>query len=373
LKLAQRRYSIDSSGIRKIFDLAAKLENPCNLSIGLPDYDVPEEVKEAAIEAIRGGKNRYTLTAGVPALREKIKARYAERGHPVEDAIVVAGTSGGLFLTFMALLDPGDELMFADPYFVMYKHLCRFIGAVPAYVDTYPDFRLRREALERAWSPRCKAIVVNSPNNPTGIVYSRDELKMVAEFAAEKNLVLITDEIYEDFVYDGPFDSPANYSDPARTVIISGLSKNVAMTGWRLGWVGGPKALIQALSDIQQYSFVCAPSPAQAAAFAGMDYDMAANRRTFGQRRDAIFSGLRDLGYEVAKPGGAFYIFPKAPNGDGDAFVQRAIENRLLIVPGSVFSERKTHFRISFAADMKMIERGLGIFAELREPAAVRT
>lgn len=174
-------------------------------------------------------------------------------------------------------------------------------------------------------------------------------------------------------MYDGPFDSPANYSDPARTVIISGLSKNVAMTGWRLGWVGGPKTLIQALSDIQQYSFVCAPSPAQAAAFAGMEFDMAENRRTFGGRRDAIFGGLRELGYDVAKPGGAFYIFPKAPNGDGDAFVQRAIENKLLIVPGSVFSERRTHFRISFAADTRMIQRGLGIFAELREPAAVRT
>lgn len=371
MRLAQRRHSIDSSGIRKIFDLAAKLDNPCNLSIGLPDYDVPEVVKEAAIEAIRGGKNRYTLTAGVPALREKIKARYAERGHPVEDAIVVSGTSGGLFLCFMALLDPGDELMFADPYFVMYKHLCRFIGAVPAFVDTYPDFRLRREALDRAWSPRCKAIVVNSPSNPAGIVYTRQELKMVAQFAEEKNLIVITDEIYEDFVYDGPFESPASYTDPERTIIISGLSKNVAMTGWRLGWVGGPKVLVQALSDIQQYSFVCAPSPAQAAAFAGMDYDMAGNRKTFGMRRDAIYKGLHDLGYEVSRPGGAFYIFPKAPNGDGDAFVQKAIENKLLIVPGSVFSERRSHFRISFAADIKMIERGIGILADLRNAVGV--
>ncbi len=365
MNLAKRRFEIDSSGIRKVFDLAAKLKNPCNLSIGLPDYDVPDPVKEAAIEAIRAGQNRYTLTAGVPRLRETVTARYRERGHDVEDAIVVAGTSGGLFLCFLALLNPGDGLMFTDPYFVMYKHLCKFIGAVPAYIDTYPDFRLRREALERAWTPNCKAIVINSPNNPTGIVYSDDELKMAAEFAEEKGLVVITDEIYEDFVFDGPFRSPADFTDPARTVIISGLSKNAAMTGWRIGWVAGPKVLVQALSDIQQYSFVCAPSFAQAASFSALEFDMADIRERFTKRRDFVHAGLVDAGYSVEKPGGAFYVLPAAPGGNGDEFVRRAIEKNLLVVPGSVFSERATHFRISFAAGMEQLERGVGILREL--------
>ncbi len=365
INLAKRRFEIDSSGIRKVFDLAANLKDPCNLSIGLPDYDVPEPVKEAAIAAIREGRNRYTLTAGVPRLRETVRARYHERGHEVEDVIIASGTSGGLFLCFLALLNPGDGLMFADPYFVMYKHLCKFIGAVPAYIDTYPDFRLRREALERAWTPSCKVLIINSPNNPAGVVYTADELRMAAEFAEEKGLVVVTDEIYEDFVFDGSFDSPANYTNPERTVIISGLSKNVAMTGWRIGWVAGPAFLIQALSDIQQYSFVCAPAPAQAAAFSGLEVDMTEIRQRFTERRDLIYGGLKDAGYDVEHPGGAFYILPAAPCGDGDAFVRRAIDHNLLVVPGSVFSERKTHFRISFAAGTDQLQRGIRILREL--------
>lgn len=370
MKLAQRRQQIDSSGIRKIFDLASKLKNPCNLSIGLPDYDVPEVVKESAIEAIRKGQNRYTLTAGLPALRERIKQLYADRGQPVEDVMIASGTSGALFLAFLALLDPGDQVMLPDPYFVMYKALPRFIGAEPVFVDTYPDFRLRREALEAAWTPRCKMLIVNSPNNPSGAVASEEELRMVAQFADEKGLVVLSDEIYEDFSYDGAAPSLGRFSDPARTIVISGLSKNVAMTGWRLGWVTGPKDFILALSDIQQYSFVCAPSVAQAASFAALDYDMSAVRADYRARRDTIYNGLRDLGYSVARPGGAFYIFPEAPNGDGEAFVRRAIEKELLIVPGKVFSERNTHFRISFASSQEQLRRGLDILGELKREFA---
>lgn len=366
MQFAKRRHAIDSSGIRKVFDLAATLKDPCNLSIGLPDYDVPDPVKEAAIGAIRAGRNRYTQTAGNPALRERIRARYAARGIDVEDVMVASGTSGGLFLTFLALLDPGDRVLVPDPYFVMYKHLVRLIGSEPAFVDTYPNFRLTREALERAWSPQCKMLVLNSPNNPSGTVYSEDELRMAGQFADEKGLIVLTDEIYEDFVFDGPFVSPARFTDPARTVIISGLSKNVAMTGWRLGWVAGPKALILALSEIQQYSFVCAPSPAQEAAGAGMDFDMSAIREQFTRRRDLIYSGLVESGYNVEKPGGAFYILPEAPGGDGEAFVRKAIEKNLLVVPGGVFSERNSHFRISFAASTDQLERGIGILGELR-------
>lgn len=367
MQFADRRYQIDSSGIRKVFDLAANLENPCNLSIGLPDYDVPDSVKDAAIEAIRAGHNRYTLTAGIPPLRERVLRMYRDRGLNPEAAIVTSGTSGGLLEVFMALLNPGDQLMFTDPYFVMYKHLSRFIGAEPAYINTYPDFRLRREALEAAYTPKCKLLVINSPNNPTGIVYSEDELKMVAEFADEKGLVVLTDEIYEEFVFDGPFQSIAHHTDPARTIIISGLSKSVAMTGWRLGWVAGPADLVKALSEIQQYSFVCAPSPAQHAAFAGLEYDMKPQRDLYRERRDLIAGGLKELGYEAVAPGGAFYVFPRAPWGTGEEFVKRAIEEELLVVPGNIFSERNTHFRISFAATKDTLRRGLEILDRLRQ------
>lgn len=365
MNLAQRTSLIDSSGIRKVFDLAATLKDPCNLSIGLPDYDVPDPVKDAAIEAIRAGKNRYTLTAGLPLLRERILQLYKDRGTPMEAALIASGTSGGLFLCFLALLDPGDEIMITDPYFVMYRHLPAFIGAVPKYIDTYPDFRLRREALEAAWSPKCKMMVINSPNNPTGVVYSEEELRMAARFAEEKGLIVLTDEIYEHHCYDGQMETIAHFTDPARTIILSGLSKNVAMTGWRLGWVAAPKALINSMSDIQQYSFVCAPSMAQEAAFAGLDYEMTEIRALFKKRRDVIYNGLVERGYEVAKPGGAFYIFPKAPIESGEEFVKLAIKNSLLVVPGNVFSTRNSHFRISFAASTEQLERGLEILEGL--------
>lgn len=366
MRLAQRRSLIDSSGIRKVFDLAASLKDPCNLSIGLPDYDVPDPVKEAAIEAIRGGHNRYTVTAGVPGLRERVLEMYRARGQRHDASIIVSGTSGGLFLAMLALLDPGDELMFTDPYFVMYKHLSRFISAVPKYIDTYPDFRLRREALEAAWSPKCKLLVINSPNNPTGAVYTRAELEMVGKFADEKGLVVLSDEIYESFCFDGAFESVADHTDPERTIVLSGLSKNVAMTGWRLGWVAGPKAFIQALTEIQQYSYVCAPAPAQQAAFAAMEVDMSEKMDLFRRRRDLIADGLASLGFEASRSGGAFYIFPKAPWGTGTEFVEAAIQRELLVVPGNIFSERDTHFRISFAASTEQLERGLGILGEMK-------
>ncbi len=358
-RLAQRTRLIDSSGIRKVFSLGAKMQDPINLSIGLPDFDVLEPVKEAAIAAIRAGRNRYTLTSGTPALRDKLAARYGGR---VEDVIVTAGVSGGILLAFLTLLDEGDEILIPDPYFVMYKHLANYIRAVPVFVDTYPDFHLRREALEKKITPRTRAIIVNSPNNPTGVVYSRDEMKMVAEIAAKHQLVVISDEIYEAFVYDGKPACMLDYCPAA--LILSGLSKSSAMTGWRLGWCAGPGDVIAAMEQIQQYSFVCAPSFAQEAAMVALDIDIAEQRADYRKRRDLIYQGLARH-YCVQKPGGAFYIFPQAPDGDGDRLVARAIENKLLIVPGSVFSERKTHFRISFAATFETIQRGLDVLARL--------
>lgn len=361
--LAERTTRIDSSGIRKVFALGAKLKNPCNLSIGQPDYDVPDPVKEAAIQAIRNGENRYTQTAGLDELREKILNHYREsRRIPADDCLITSGTSGGILLAFMALFDPGDEVLVPDPYFVMYKHLLNLIGAKPVFVDTYPDFRLRREDLEARVTPAAKALIVNSPNNPTGIVYTREELRMAAEFCREHDLLLISDEIYEPFVYEGDAISAGEFEPNA--LILSGFSKSCAMTGWRVGYALGPSAIIKAMTEIQQYTFVCAPSMAQRGAMTAFDFDTAGNTAEYRKKRDRIYNGLSRR-YRVERSGGAFYIFPEAPNGDGDAFVKRAIEKELLIVPGSVFSERKTHFRISFAATDAALDRGIGILDEL--------
>lgn len=365
MKLAQRTKQIDSSGIRKVFNLAQKIADPINLSIGQPDFDVPEPVKQAAIEALQSGFNRYTVTAGLPELREKVLAKYRAKGFDGEDAIVTAGVSGGLVLSFLVLLDPGDEVLMADPYFVMYKHLANFIGARPIYVDTYPDFRLRPKAFEAALTPRTKALIINSPHNPTGTVYSEKELRGLAEVAARHDLLVLSDDIYEHFFYQGE-EAPTIASFYPNTLVLSGLSKSAAMTGWRLGFALGPAEIIRAMTELQQYSFVCAPSFAQQAALVALEHDMAEAREAYRRKRDLIYEGLKDL-YTVQRPEGAFYIFPQAPGGDGDAFVARAIENNVLCVPGSVFSEKKSHFRISFAASDETLRRGVEVLRRLAD------
>jgi aspartate aminotransferase/aminotransferase len=361
--LAERMKLIDSSGIRKVFDLAAKLKDPINLSIGQPDFDIPDEIKEAGIDAIREGFNRYTVTQGIPELRESVSEHYKKHyGVQFDDTLITSGVSGGLMLAFIALVQPGDEVLLPDPYFVMYKHLANLFGGKPVFVDTYPDFALRPDRLEEKVSSKTKVLVINSPANPTGRVYTSRELKDIAEFARRHNLLVISDEIYDRFIYDQSFETFAKYYD--KTLLLNGLSKSSAMTGWRLGWAAGPRALIESMKMLQQYSFVCAPSFAQKAALMAMDYDIGEYISDYRAKRDLIYNGLKDS-FEVEKPGGAFYIFPKAPGGDGAKFVEKAIANSLLIIPGNVFSEKNTHFRISFAAPDETIQRGIEVLRKL--------
>jgi len=355
--IADRMNCIDASGIRKVFALAANMKNPINLSIGQPDYDVDEPVKEIAIQAIRSGFNTYTQTWGVQELRDEASAYYARRfGVPLQNVMVTCGVSGGLFLGLMATVNPGDEVICADPYFVMYKHLVTLLGGVSVPVDTYPDFKLRPEAVEAAITSRTKILIVNSPANPTGVTLSRDELAALADVARRHNLLVFSDEIYEQLQYDGePCSIAALYDN---VLLLNGFSKMAGMPGWRVGFAAGPEAIIQQMNTLQQYSFVCAPSFAQKAAIHALRMDVSVHTRAYRRKRDIVYEGLKDT-FRCVKPTGAFYMFPEAPGGDGDAFVAKAIENNILIIPGSVFSERKTHFRISFAAPDDVLERGV--------------
>ena len=363
--LADRTHWIDASGIRKIFALAAKLENPVNLSIGQPDYDVDPEAKEVAVERIQAGFNQYTQTWGIEPLRTAC-SEYYERsfGVRLENVMITSGVSGGLFLALLATIDPGDEVIFADPYFVMYKHLVRLLGGVPVIVDTYPEFKLRPEQVEKAVTPKTKALIVNSPANPTGVTLDRGELEALAKVAAKHDLLVIADEIYEALTYDAPPATMAGLCE--NLIVLNGFSKVAGMTGWRVGYAAGPEPVIQAMNTLQQYTFVCAPSFAQHAAARALELDHGPKRAAYQEKRDLIYEGLLEAGFATARPGGAFYIFPEAPGGEGDAFVAKAIENNLLIIPGSVFSERKTNFRISFAADNETIRKGIEILKHLR-------
>ena len=364
--LAQRTAQFDSSGIRKVFDLAARMKNPINLSIGQPDFPVPAAVKAAARDAIDADKNGYSQTQGIAPLLAKVQAQVdAVYGHDDRRVLVTSGTSGALVLAMLALVDPGDEVIIFDPYFVMYPALVAMVGGQPVYVDTYPDFNIDVDKVEAAITPRTKVILFNSPANPTGVVADASAARGLAELAAKHNIALLSDEIYRLFSYDGALPSPAT-TNP-NTIVVDGFSKTYGVTGWRLGWTHGPAAIIEKMTMLQQYTFVCAPHPLQWAALAAFDVDMTAQAAEYARRRDFIVDGLRDAGFEVAPTGGAFYVFPKVPVGAGSAhdFVARCIENELLVIPGGIFSRRDTHFRISYAANDLALQRGLDVLRRL--------
>ncbi len=369
--IADRARAIDASGIRRVFDLAAKMANPINLSIGQPDFDVPEAIKLKAINAIRQGKNRYTPSQGIAELIGPISRGVTEAtGWPEPAVMILSGTSAGLMLAMFACLNPGDEVIFLDPYFVMYKHLPRLIGAVPVSVSSYPDFRLDAKAVEAAITPRTRMVIICSPNNPTGTTYTAAELESLAAVVKRHSLLLISDEIYDAFCYQ-PHVSIAPML-PEQCILLKGYSKTYAMTGWRLGYAAGPKAIIEQMIKLQQYTFVCAPSPAQYAAIDLLHssaVDMTGHIDEYRRRRDMMVDGIKDL-YHVGDPRGAFYIFAQAPGGlTGTELVQRAMAKNLMLIPGSVFSDRDTHFRISYAAAQDHIRQGIAILRELAQQA----
>lgn len=367
LPISKRALAVDASGIRKVFDLAAKMHDPINLSIGLPDFDVPDVLKAAAIESIEAGHNRYTQTQGIAPLRERLrKDLSAEMGRDVGDVLITSGVSGALLLVILATIDPGDEALFLDPYFVMYKHLLTMAGGNPVPVDSYPDFRFHADRVEKAITPRTKLLMLNSPSNPTGVLMTADEVRSAVELAERHGLLIVSDEIYEPFLYDAGgsgLPSPAKLSE--NVVILRGFSKSHAMTGWRLGYAAGPEPVISQMTKLQQYTFVCAPSPLQYAALKALDVPMKDAVTAYRHKRDIMFNGLSEK-FEMTKPEGAFYVFPKVPTEEtASAFVTRAIDNNVLIIPGNVFSERDTHFRISYATSDEKLQQGVAVLNSL--------
>ena len=361
--IADRMRHIDASGIRKAFDMARSMKDPINLSIGLPDFDVPDPAKLAAIEAIEGGFNAYTQTQGMPELRGKLQAEVDRQyGHSDRQVLVTSGSSGALLLALCCVVDPGDEVILFDPYFVMYRHLVTLAGGTSVVVDTYPDFRVDAGRVADAITPRTKCVLVNSPANPTGVVASRESMKALAELCHQRDILLISDEVYRSFCYDSPFTSPASFNPSV--FVADGFSKSHGMTGWRLGYAHGPTRLIQEMAKLQQFSFVCAPSIAQKAGVAALDVDLTEQCATYRRKRDAVVSALSDR-YDLPAPDGAFYAFPRSPRGTGSEFVAEAIARNLLIIPGNVFSRRDTHFRISYAVDDRTLDRGLAVLREM--------
>ena len=362
--ISRRASAFDSSGIRKAFDLAAKLDDPINLAIGQPDFAMPAAACEAAKAAIDAGKNGYTQTQGIPQLRERLEgAVRGELGDPERKLCVTSGSSGALVLVLMALIDPGDEVILFEPAFVMYRPLVEFLGGTCVIVDTSPSFSIDVEQVAAAITPRTKAILLNTPSNPTGFVAPLDTVRDLARLAEQTGVTLISDELYRSYSYDEPFHSPAAHSD--RVVVIDGFSKSHAMTGWRVGWVHGPAEIIDACTMLQQYTFVCAPQAGQWGAIAAFDAPMDIPLAECKRKRDKLMAGIAGH-YRFVKPGGAFYLYPEAPGGSGKRFAEMAAgQEKLIVVPGSVFGAADTHFRIAYTVTDRTLDRGIAALLRL--------
>lgn len=363
--LSKRINSLEGSGIRKVFDLAAKNKGEIiNLSIGQPDFKVATNLKQAAKRAIDADNNAYTQTSGLPELKKKIVEKLNRENNikAKEDEILISsGVSGSIFLLLSAILDPEDEIILSDPYFVVYEQIIKFLGAKAVFLDTYPDFHIDANKLKSLITTKTKAIVVNTPNNPTGAVYSQSELASVAEVAKKYDLLVIADEIYEYYDYEKKFFSIGSIYP--KTVTLNGYSKSHAITGWRVGWAHGPREIIEAMNKFQQYTFVCAPSFAQYALAAESEVLFDGVLNNYKTKRDIIYEGLRDK-YELFLPEGAFYAFVKIPDGR-KKFIEELIEKGVLVVPGSVFSKRDTHFRICYATNDDTLRKGINILRSL--------
>jgi aspartate aminotransferase/aminotransferase len=362
---ARRMDRLQPSGIRKIFELASQLKDPVNLSLGQPDFEVPIEIQEAAIRAIRSNRNGYTVTEGIPELRDKLQEELRRRAGFTEGRkiLITSGVAGAIFLAMGVLVEKGDEVIVPDPYFGMYWNAIRFFAGVPKLLDTYPDFRIRPEKLDRLITPKTKLILFNNPVNPTGVAYRPEEVAAIAEVARRRGVLILSDEIYASYSYDFPHESMGLHSPDS--LLVGGFGKAYAITGWRLGFAAGPAELIDQMTLLQQCSFVSAPSITQWAGVAALDVKVSEFRADYRRKRDLVYDELKGR-YQMEKPQGAFYFFPKCPGGMRDTdFVKRAIARGLLIVPGSACSRKSTHFRISYAVPDPVLERGVDILRGL--------
>lgn len=375
--LAENAKQLKPSGIRKFFDVAATIPGAIALGVGEPDFPTPWSVRDAAIKSIQKGITQYTSNGGLPELRKKIaeymEERFSLSYEPLSEVIVTVGASEGIDITLRALLNPGDEVLIAEPCFVSYAPCVRLCNGVPVPVscDFEHSFKLLPEAIEAAVTPRTKAILFNYPSNPTGAVMSEEELVAVAKVIKKYNLIALSDEIYSELTYSGKHVSIASLPGmQERTVILNGFSKAFSMTGWRIGFLCAPKELAGVILKIHQYVIMCAPTPSQYAALAALTEGLEDGfsvveemRNEYDKRRRFVYESLKSMGLETFEPLGAFYIFPQvsALGLDGDGFAEELLAAQAVaVVPGSAFGTfGKDNVRISYAYSMRDLDRAI--------------
>ena len=371
--LAHHVVNLRPSGIRKFFDIVATMKDVISLGIGEPDFTTPPPIIEAGIRALNSGETHYTSNAGLIALRQAV-AEYIQRSYgvaydPQGEVVITVGVSEALYLTMTALLNPGEEVIVPTPCFVSYQAEVILAGGVAVELPTYVQnaFQVAPDDLRAAITPRTKAILLGYPNNPTGAVYTREVLMEIARIAEEHDLIVISDELYDQLVYGVQHVCFASLPGMRqRTVLLGGFSKNYAMTGWRAGFACGPEEIIKGLVRIHQYTIMSAPTMSQMAALEalknGGEY-VVKMRDEYDRRRRLIVGGLNQLGLPTFEPKGAFYAFPNitASGMDDETFAQKLLEEeRVACVPGSSFGAGgEGYVRCSYATAYEKIEEAL--------------
>ncbi len=372
--ISNRCKNIEPSEIRKIFNMAT--ESSINLGIGEPDFDTPKHVIDAAKKALDEGKTHYTPNNGIPELREAICKKLKNDNNldvDLNNIMVTCGASEALMLSVMALVNKGDEVLIPDPGFVSYKSLTQLCEGKIVPMNLDEEFKLDIEEIKNSISDKTKCIILNSPSNPTGRVMDKEEIKAICEIAEDKDIVIISDEIYEKIIYDKKHHSPMEFTD--NCILINGFSKSHSMTGWRIGYLAVNDNLnekydiIENMVKVHQYGFACATSFAQYGALAALEgsqkcvEDMV---KEFRRRRDLIVNGLKNF-FDVVVPEGAFYVFPNVgEHGSGMEVAQKLIENKILCVPGVAFGKNgESNVRFSYATKYEDIEKALEIMEKL--------
>ena len=389
MKLSRAVEAIPPSGIRRFFDVVSQMDDVISLGVGEPDFGTAWRVREAAIYGLERGRTSYTANSGLLELRQAIAAalrgRYGLEYDPGHEVLVTVGVSEGLDLALRALLDPGDEVLVAEPCYVAYPPCVALAGGVPVSLPTSAadGFVPRAAVAERLVTPRTKAIVLNTPSNPTGAVLGRAALEALADVARRHDLLVISDEVYDRLSYDAPHVPMAALPGMAeRTLLLNGFSKTYGMTGWRVGYAAGPRPLLAAMTKIHQYTALCASRQAQEAAIEALrvpDRDVKAMVDDYDARRRLFVSGLNRLGLTCHLPAGAFYAFPSvATTGlSSQAFAERLLtEGRVAVVPGDAFGAGGDgHVRCAYATALPQLEAALERMARFLDalPATAKT
>ena len=372
--LSRKAVSLAPSGIRKFFDVVSEMEDAISLGVGEPDFDTPWRVREEGIYSLERGRTFYTSNAGLRELKEEI-SRYLDRTiqthyDPAGEVLVTVGGSEAIDLAFRAMLDAGDEVLIPQPSYVSYLPCAVLADGVPVTIPLQEknDFRLTREELEAAITPRTKILVLPFPNNPTGAVMTKEDLAPIAKAVIEHDLYVVSDEIYSELTYSGQHCSIASLPGMReRTLVINGFSKGFAMTGWRLGYVCGPARIVEQMTKIHQYAIMCAPTTSQYAAVEALKNcgpDVARMRESYNQRRRFLMNAFRKMGLSCFEPYGAFYAFPSIREfgmTSGEFATRFLQEEKVAVVPGTAFGDCGEGFlRISYAYSLEDLKEALG-------------